>query len=214
MSLRHKAFDIEIKASDDDDYRFEGYGSTFGGDPDRYGDIVDPGAFSKSLSAHAQKGQMPALLWQHDMHMPIGVWEKMTEDAQGLKVTGRLTKGVQLAEEAYALLKDGALHSMSIGYIPVEEEFDRKTGINTIKEVDLWEVSLVTIPANVNALVSDVKDADGNPNIRKLENALRDVGLSRRDAKALLHGGFNHAFKSDSEREAELLKELLEAIKS
>jgi HK97 family phage prohead protease len=213
MDLIHKAFDLEVKSSTDDDYTFTGYGSTFNGDPDRYGDIVAPGAFAKSLSAHQSKGQMPALLWQHDMHMPIGVWEKMVEDEHGLKVTGRLTKGVQLAEEAYALLKDGALHSMSIGYIPKVEEYERDTGINTIKEVDLWEVSLVTIPANVNALVSDVKDASGNANIRVLEHLLRDAGLSRREAKALLHGGFNHAFKSEPDEEA-LLKSLLETIKS
>lgn len=189
MTVMHKAFDLEVKAVEDD-YTFEGYGSTFGGEPDMHGDIVERGAFSKSLDAHRAAGKMPALLLHHDMHRPIGTYKSVVEDEHGLRVTGQLTKGVRDADEAYALLKSGALHSMSIGYIPVEETYDSKSGINYIKEVDLWEVSLVTIPANSNALVGAVKNRDGEPNVREIENVLREAGLSRREAKALLAHGF------------------------
>lgn len=184
-ALIKKAFDIEYKFADGSERVFEGYGSTFG-NKDLHGDIVVQGAFQKSLA-----GKSPAMLLHHDMHRPIGVWEDMHEDSKGLFVRGRLTEGVRDADEAYALMKDGAIHSMSIGFIPTVEEYDRKDNVNYIKEIDLWEVSLVTIPANDAAMVSAVKNADGKVDVRELERILRDAGLSRRDAKALLSEGIS-----------------------
>ena len=182
---------LEIKTlqSDNDDRTFSGYGSTFG-NTDRVGDVVRQGAFSKSLEGHKDQGTMPSLLLHHDLNRPIGVWTEMREDAKGLYVEGRLTKGVRDADEAYNLLKDGALHSMSIGYRVVDEEYDRKTGINYLNEISLHEVSLVTIPANAAAVVTGVKNADGQPDISELERVLRDAGLSRKEAKAVLAAGF------------------------
>ena len=198
---------IKNLTSEDGSRSFSGYGSTFG-NTDRVGDVVREGAFSKSLNDHKSNGTMPSLLLHHDLNRPIGVWETMSEDAKGLYVEGRLTKGVRDADEAYNLLKDGALHSMSIGYRVVNEEYDRKTGVNYLNEIALHEVSLVTIPANAEAMITAVKDADGNPNIRELERVLRDAGLSRKEAKAVLAAGFK-AIASDEEAadHEELLKE-------
>ena len=112
----------------------------------------------------------------------------MAEDEKGLFVEGRLTKGVRDADEAYALLKDGALDAMSIGYQVVEEEYDRKTGANLLHEIDLHEISLVAIPANQESVVTAVKSEH---DIRSLEKVLRDAGVSRKEAKAILAKGFN-----------------------
>jgi len=183
MTILTKSFDIEFKMDSPEERTFSGYGSTFG-NKDSHSDIVVKGAFEKSLA-----GKTPAMLLHHDMNRPIGVWQKVVEDERGLYVEGRLTKGVRDADEAYALLQDGALKSMSIGFIPKEETYDSKANVNYIKEIDLWEVSLVTIPANAAATVSAVKSADGHFNIRELEICLRDAGMSRRDAKTLLSGG-------------------------
>ena len=79
---------------------------------------------------------------------------------------------------------------MSIGYKVIREDYDHRTGINHLHEVELHELSLVTIPANAAAIVGAVKDAEGNPNIRELEAVLREAGLSRREAKAFLAEGF------------------------
>lgn len=186
-----KVFTLQhVKLHEEDGERtFSGYASTFGNE-DRHGDIVVPGAFKKSLTDHQREGSMPAMLLHHDMKRPIGKWTHMHEDGKGLRVEGTLTKGVRDADEAYALLQDGAIHSMSIGYIPVKEEYDRKTGANLLQEIALHEVSLVTIPANGAAMVTAIKDADGEINVRELEKALRDAGLSRREAKALLAEGY------------------------
>ena len=186
-----KVFKLDIKNLTDDNGNrsFTGYGSTFG-NVDRVGDIVEKGAFHKSLQQHESSGTMPAMLLHHDMHRPIGVWSSMKEDDYGLAVEGKLTKGVRDADEAYALLKDGALHSMSIGYRVLKEEYNKSTGINHVHEIALHELSLVTIPANAAAVIGSVKNEDGTPDIRELERVLRDAGLSRREAKAFLSEGF------------------------
>ena len=189
MSKKVFALDIKSIQENDGERVFSGYGSTFG-NVDRVNDIVEKGAFSKSLEKHKADGSMPSLLLHHDLHRPIGVWTKMEEDDYGLAVEGKLTKGVRDADEAYALLKDGALHSMSIGYRVTREEYDRKAGVNRLHEIALHEVSLVTIPANAEAIVGAVKNADGEPDIRELERVLRDAGLSRKEAKAVLACGF------------------------
>lgn len=182
------ALDIKTLESSDDNRTFSGYGSTFG-NTDRVGDIVEAGAFSKSLDEHKGNGSMPSLLLHHDLNRPIGVWSEMREDAKGLYVEGKLTRGVRDADEAYALLKDGALHSMSIGYRVKREEYDRKTGINHLHEIALHEVSLVTIPANAEAVIGAVKNADGMPDVREIERILRDAGFSRRESKAFISEG-------------------------
>ena len=185
-----KVFNLEhVKVYEDqNERRFEGYASTFG-NRDRVGDVVSPGAFRKSLERHTREGTMPAMLLHHDMRRPIGKWTSMSEDQKGLRVEGTLTKGVRDSDEAYALIKDGAINSMSIGYVVNDEDYDVKSDTNKLKEIELHEVSLVTIPANAQALVASVKDADGALNVRELERALRDAGLSRRESKAILSDG-------------------------
>lgn len=142
------------------DGMFVGYASMFNNvDLDR--DIIAPGAFSKSLAKRAPK--KIKMLWQHDPRQPIGVWEELSEDSRGLKVRGRLlvNQGVPKADEAYALLKAGAIDSMSVGFIipPGGWEYDDKKQVRVIKEADLWEASLVTFPANPKARVTRVKSS-------------------------------------------------------
>src|SRR5690554_4588516 len=111
-----KTAPIQVKfAATEQSGEFQGYASTFGGEPDSYGDVVAPGAFSKSLSRHAQHGTKPALLWGHDQSAPIGVWTGLKETDSGLLASGRLTLDVPQAKAAHALMRDGAL-SLSIGY--------------------------------------------------------------------------------------------------
>lgn len=177
-------FIAELKAvGDDASGEFEGYGSIFG-NVDSYGDIVAKGAFADSI-----KQKMPALLWQHNPSNPIGVYTDIREDDKGLFVKGKLNLDVQQGKEAYSLLKQGALKGMSIGFMTLVDEFDKETGIRTIKKVDLWEVSLVTFPANEKANVTSVKSAHGT--IREFEQFLRDAGYSSEDAKLVASKGFN-----------------------
>jgi HK97 family phage prohead protease len=135
--------------------RFAGYASVFN-IVDNQHDIVLRGAFSQTLM-HS-KGVK--LLWQHQQSEPIGVFDRIFEDDHGLYVEGRLLLDVGRAREAYALLKSGAVNGLSIGYSPLKYRIDAQTGVRQLMEVDLWEVSLVTFPANGAANVTVVKQAE------------------------------------------------------
>jgi HK97 family phage prohead protease len=122
---------------------FAGYASLFGV-ADGAGDVVAPGAFTKSL---ARRGiDRIRMLYQHFAHEPIGVWEEIREDARGLYVRGRLTIDIERGRDVLALLKDGALNGLSIGFKTQRARRDPATGARVLIEVELWEVSIVTFP--------------------------------------------------------------------
>lgn len=181
-----RAFALQIKSTDDTG-AVEGYGSVFGVRDD-YGDIIMAGAFEASLAAHKAAGTLPAMLWQHDATEPIGVWNEIVEDAKGLRIKGQLALETVRGREAHALLKIGALNGLSIGFEAIEWSYDGELRILAV--VDLWEISLVTFPANRQARVTNVKAADaaGIKTIRQAEQALRDAGVSADTAKALIAG--------------------------
>ena len=143
-----------------DDGLFEGYASLFGAE-DHGRDIVMPGAFARSLA------RSPAadvrMLFQHDPAQPIGVWDAIREDGRGLHVRGRLTLGVTRAREILALLREGALDGLSIGFRTRKAVRDARTGQRRLYELDLWEISLVTFPMLPGARVGAVKSAAGSP---------------------------------------------------
>ncbi len=135
----------------------EGYASVFG-TPDQGGDIVQPGAYGRSLKSLSARGGSVKMLWQHDPAQPIGVWDEVREDGKGLWVKGRLLPDVTRAKEASALIEAGAIDGLSIGYRTREASRDSK-GHRLLTDLDLWEVSLVTFPmlpdARVGAKATD-----------------------------------------------------------
>lgn len=183
MNTKHMDVGFELKSITPTG-TFEGYGSVFGV-KDSYDEIVAHGAFANSLSKHKEKKTMPALLWQHRSGEPIGVYTSMEEDSIGLKLTGQLAMKTVRGQEAYELLKMGAISGLSIGFVPQTSEHDNKSGITTLTEVDLWETSLVTFPANDAARVQDVKTIE-ELDLRGAEQRLRDSGFSRTEAVAFI----------------------------
>ena len=173
--------------------QFEGHGAVFGSQ-DSGRDVIAAGAFKRTLEEHAAKGTRPALLWQHDMHQPIGVYEELREDSRGLYVKGKLALETTRGQEAHTLLKMGALDGLSIGYMTREYEMNEETDVRTLKDVDLWEVSLVTFPMNEEARVAAVKravDAGELPTIREFEIMLqRDAGFTRSQARVIATRGY------------------------
>jgi HK97 family phage prohead protease len=122
---------------------FEGYASLFGV-ADGVGDVVAKGAFAASL-----RRIPPArvrLLYQHFAHEPIGVWEEIREDSRGLYVRGRLIETVTRAREVMALIREGALDGLSIGFRTVRASRDPASRLRTLREIELWEISIVTFP--------------------------------------------------------------------
>jgi len=194
MSLKTIETPLKIKSLEKNG-TFAGYASVFGVKDD-YSDIVMPGAFLASLQRWEEKGALPALLWQHDRHEPIGKFTLMKEDEVGLYVEGELLiEHDPLAKRAYGHLDAGSISAMSIGYRLKSEgyEWDPEKEAFLLKEIDLWEVSLVTFPANDQARITDVKTAleSGEvPAPKQVESLLRDAGFSRKQAKTFMAKGY------------------------
>ena len=199
--LEHKNLVGELKA-DADGGTFEGAASVFG-NLDSTGDIIEPGAFGDTLAKHKSAGTAPQMLWQHDPSQPIGVWTSLKETAAGLMGSGQLVLGTQRGKEAHALLKAGALTGFSIGYEVAKGGAERtKDGGRRLTKLNLWEVSLVTFPANSQARVSAVKAAfegGGVPHRADVETLLRQHGFSERQAKRFHSGGVSAAFGEEGE---------------
>jgi HK97 family phage prohead protease len=219
-----KDFALNVKELKDDG-TFEGYGSIFG-NVDSYGEKVMPGAFVESLARHRREGTSVLMLWQHNPDDPIGVWEDLAEDAKGLWGRGRLVRGVQRADNAYALLKAGALQGLSIGYREVETQPDGNNRL--LKKLDLLEISVVSFPANRRARVEAVKSErmdefarrlrDGDPPpVKEFEDILREAGVPKALAVQIASVGYAKAIRSESEGKAneqagEALRALREAV--
>ncbi len=176
-----KAIALEVKA--DSEGRIEGYASRFG-EMDQGGDMVVKGAYANSIA-----DRRPKMLWQHDPSQPIGMWDQASEDDTGLYVRGRILDTVEKGREARALIEAGAIDGMSIGYRTLDADRDTN-GARILKQLELWEVSLVTFPMLASARVDAIKAADMTP--REMERLLtRDAGLSRTVAQALMGGGLD-----------------------
>ncbi len=119
-----------------------GYASIFG-QPDLAGDEIIAGAFSQTLHGHARPLTM---LYQHDATRPIGRWHSIEETRHGLWVEGVLAANVQLADEVFALARQGVLAGLSIGFRPVKATRGQGKVKRRLHEIDLVEVSLVTFP--------------------------------------------------------------------
>lgn len=154
----------------------EGYASLFGKE-DRGGDVVERGAYQASLKSLASGGRRVRMLWQHDPSEPIGVWDEVREDGQGLYVKGRLLTDVARARESAALLEAGAIEGLSIGYRTIRSKKD-DAGRRRLVELELWEVSLVTFPMLPDARVGAKGASPEDDLMRDLAAA---IDAARRD---------------------------------
>lgn len=163
-----------------DEGSITGYGAVFNNID--YGfDKIAPGAFKASIRG---KKSIP-MLWQHFSNEPIGVWNQLMEDENGLLVKGEINLDVQKGREARSLAKQGAVTGLSIGFFP--EDFSYEDDVRILHKVDVVEVSMATFPMNPLAQVMDAKELC---TIKGFEQAMRErLGLSRKAAEAIrLHG--------------------------
>jgi len=217
--MERLAIALELKLAGDPMVgAIEGYGAVFG-NKDSHGDVIAPGAFGKSLAERKSAGRgLPSMFMQHGAAMgadprPVGVWTSMEEDSRGLKVSGQLS-GLDTETGRYnlALIRDGAMRGLSIGYRvpPGGASFGdgKSTPRRTLSAVDLLETSIVSDPSNALAMLSSLKASEANKTIRDFEDWLREAGgYSNAQAKAIASSGFKAADPRD-EDEADLLARL------
>lgn len=176
--------------------KIAGYASVFGG-VDSYGDTILPGAYKKTIKKRERPVQMR---WNHYGDV-IGKWTRMEEDEKGLYVEGELTPGHSKAEDVYASLKHGAVTGMSIGYRPVQIR-ELGDGRRELKEIDLAEISIVEMPADNAAHISDVKSAiDEADSLKDIERLLRDAGGFSRAESVAMVARIKSMVRSESEPE-------------
>jgi len=161
--MKHKKLSLDVKELEDDG-TFSGYVAVTGTE-DRQGDIIESGAFRKTN----QENDTFPLLWQHKRETPIGVIKEVEEDSKGQWVKGELNLDTQKGKEAYSLLKQEAIKGLSIGYKTIKDKIEE--GVRIIKELKLFEGSLVTFPANPLAQVEAVKTV---PQMQEIPLAERD----------------------------------------
>ena len=151
--MKHRNYKFILKGTDGEgEGTFTGLAAVYG-NVDSYKEVIQPGAFTKTLAD--KEGEVP-ILWQHDSREPIGV-AQLSDSREGLRADGSLVLESPVAQKAYGLLKKKALRGLSIGYDVIADE--AREGIRYLTQIKLWEISLVTFPANELALVSGVKSA-------------------------------------------------------
>lgn len=166
---------FEIK-QDGEERTVEGYITTFG-NKDSYNDVIVKGAFGKSFKPNKIK-----FLYQHDWKEVIGIMDSVKEDSHGIWVKAKFANTPR-AQEAYELMKMGALDSFSIGF-RIEKFNYEKDGSRTISKGHLMEASVVTFPANEMAQAVSVKGLDDNGHISKrdFEDMLKQFGFSQKES--------------------------------
>ena len=203
----------------------KGYASTFDREPDAYGDVVAPGAFAKSLERWKQlneDGKYIPLLWGHDTFDPtsnIGRVVEAVEDERGLLVTAEFDAENEKAQYVRKLVQEGRVYQFSFAFDIREQgmvELENGRKANELRDLELFEVSLVQIPANQHATVEEVKALDagkvaeaqksGRRNSAKDIESLRDVLSAAEHIREVVNGlladGEAEATGGDDEGEA------------
>jgi HK97 family phage prohead protease len=195
--MEHKSFEFNVTETKQQEKNgvpigiIKGYASTFG-NIDRFNDIISKGAFTKTIKDHRKAQRQVRMLHQHYRLALIGGFppEFLEENDKGLFVEGHINLEVQAGKELYSLAKQGVLKDMSIGFTTKKSDTDEETGIRTLKEIRLWEISLVDEPANTQAQITDVKTAIEdiyNGNVKTISDFLKHKkGLSNEEVKAVI----------------------------
>jgi HK97 family phage prohead protease len=186
---------------------FSGLASVYG-NTDAYNDVIIAGAFSKHLQA---RGHSLPVLWNHDSGQPAGRGI-LTDSAEGLHIKGELNLDTTIGKESYSNLRKSIINGLSIGFTVPDGGAERKDGKRYLREIRLFEVSLVAFPANERARITQVKS--GVASVRDFERFLHEAGWSNREAKLLAEKGWAGLSRQIDEPAVDDSAELLAWLKS
>ena len=197
--MEHKYKDFALRKSADDTEKdtgtISGYFSTYDRIPDSYGDVIAPGAFTDTIKAREESGHPFPLCWNHDLDQIIGKVDSIEDTEKGPLMTASFFD-TPLAQEKREIVKSGVVYQFSFAYDVLEAgPVDLGDGVkaNELRKLDLFEVSIVPIPANQNAVMTEIKA--GRRNSKKDEDAIKQ-------AIALLQGVLDADDPDDGEDEA------------
>jgi uncharacterized protein len=210
MKTKMLEFAISDFKMDKEKGTFSCYGN-IKGNIDHAMDRTLDGAYQKSIDKHVKNGTMPKMFWMHKSHeLPVGVWNKMSEDSKGFYMEGRLSK-TAMGQDIEILAKEGALDSFSIGYRVIKEQWNHSDKCNDLIELDIKEVSWVTFACNEESLLQGIKTAmqDGKlPSKADLREVLKVSGVFSKREIERITAVYNPV---DEDNEMKSLLELLDS---
>ena len=191
--MEHKYKEFALRKSSEDAGEISGYFSTYDRIPDSYGDVIAPGAFAESIQKRKESGHPFPLCWNHDLNQIIGSVDpdNITDTDKGPLMTATFFD-TPLAQEKREIVKSGVVYQFSFAYdVQDWEEVELEDGrkANELRKLDLFEVSIVPIPANQNAVMTEIKagrrnrksDEDIIKQIISLANQLLDDEVNEAD---------------------------------
>lgn len=211
--MEHLIKSFEMKANEVGE--ISGFFSTYEKTPDSYGDIIESGAFTGTLERRKATGHPFPLCFNHDFDKIIGVVDSVEEKENGPFIKAHFLD-TELAQDVRKFVQSGAVYQFSFAYDvlkrrdPTDEE--AKSGVtNVLQEVEVFEISVVTVPANQNAIVTDVKSVEpetksGRRNSQKdadtIKSAIDGIEKSIESLKSLLKES-----EEDKPEEEEVIEE-------
>ena len=166
-----------MQKSADDAGTISGYFSTYDRTPDSYGDVIAKGAFTETIEKRKESGHPFPLCWNHDLDQIIGSVnpDDIQDTDKGPLMTASFFNS-PLAQEKREIVKSGVVYQFSFAYDILEAgpvELENGIKANELKKLDLFEVSIVPIPANQNAVMTEVKA--GRRNSKADEDKIRQA---------------------------------------
>lgn len=177
LNHEYKKMQFKVENYNEEEGIFSGYGAVFS-NVDTGGDVIEPGAFTKTLAEGWERVKILAL--HNDCWLPIGRPLELREDANGLYLSAKISD-TSMGKDIKVLLKDGVLNELSIGYDPVVFDYDGE-GIRHLREIKLWEVSVVTWAMNPEAKITGYKSMqEAAERAQAIEQELtRDIKAGRK----------------------------------
>ena len=181
--MEHKYKEFALRKSSEDAGEISGYFSTYDRIPDSYGDVIAPGAFAESIQKRKESGHPFPLCWNHDLNQIIGSADpdNITDTDKGPLMTATFFD-TPLAQEKREIVKSGVVYQFSFTYDVLEAgpvTLENGTKANELRKLDLFEVSIVPIPANQNAVMTEIKA--GRRNRKSDEDIIKQIISSIKD---------------------------------
>lgn len=199
METKYKSF--ELKAADSGE--ITGYFSTYDRIPDSYGDVIAPGAFTETIKAREATGHPFPLCWNHDLDQIIGTVDKIEDTEKGPHMTASFFD-TPLAQEKRAVVKSGCVYQFSFAYGILDQgpvTLDDGTKANELRKLDLYEISIVPIPANPRAEMTAIKNNEPETKSGR-RNSAKDADALKQ-AIALIQGVLGELDETDKPEEVE-----------
>lgn len=175
--MEHKYKEFALRKSSEDAGEISGYFSTYDRIPDSYGDVIAPGAFVESIQKRKESGHPFPLCWNHDLNQIIGSVDpdNITDTDKGPLMTATFFD-TPLAQEKREIVKSGVVYQFSFAYDVLEAgpvTLENGVKANELRKLDLFEVSIVPIPANQNAVMTEIKA--GRRNRKSDEDIIKQI---------------------------------------